>query len=81
MKKFYVFLLTLTACSSGGGDGGGNGGGGQPPPPNPDPPLSVQTQQVFAGVTLSAPTALKQAPGDASRWFALEQRGVITITN
>jgi glucose/arabinose dehydrogenase len=79
MKKFYVFLLTLTACSSGGGGDGGSNDGGQPPPPNPDPPLTVQTQQVFAGVTLSAPTALRQAPGDASRWFALEQRGVITV--
>ena len=77
MKKFYVFLLTLTACSSGGG--GNNGGGGQPPPPNPNPPASVQTQQVFAGVSLSSPTALRQAPGDSSRWFAINQAGVITV--
>ena len=79
MKKFYVFLLTLTACSGSGSGGGGNGGGIQPPPSNPNPPTSVQTQQVFAGVGLSSPTALRQAPGDSSRWFALNQGGDITV--
>jgi glucose/arabinose dehydrogenase len=39
----------------------------------------VQTQRVFAGVTLSAPTALRQAPNDATRWFALNQAGVVTV--
>lgn len=79
MKKFYVFLLTITACSSGGGGGGANGGGSPPAPPNPNPPSSVQTQQVFAGVLLASPTALRQAPNDDSRWFALNQGGVITV--
>lgn len=79
MKKFYVFLLVLTAC--GGGSNSGNGGGGQPPPPGPNPPTSVQTQTLFAGVDLSAVTALRQAPGDASRWFATEQEGIISVFN
>ena len=78
MKKYLAILLFLSACGGGGG-GGGNNGGGQPMPPGPNTPTSVQTQQVFAGVNLSAPTALRQAPADASRWFALEQRGVVTV--
>ena len=79
MKKYLAILLFLSACGGGGGGGGNNGGGGQPMPPGPNTPTSVQTQQVFAGVNLSAPTALRQAPADASRWFALEQRGVVTV--
>jgi glucose/arabinose dehydrogenase len=79
MKKFYVFLLALTACGGSGSGNGGNNGGGQPPPPGPNPPTAVQTQQVFAGVDLSAVTALRQAPGDASRWFAIEQSGIVTV--
>ncbi len=72
MKKYWIILLFLSAC--GGGDG---------PPRDPDVPTfapsSIQTRPVFEGVDLSAPTALAQAPGDPSRWFALEQRGVVTV--
>ena len=74
---FVLPGLLLVGC---GGGGGGNGGGLDPPgPPNPPPPSTVQTQQVFAGVALPLPTALVQAPGDASRWFALGLAGVITV--
>ena len=85
MKKFYVFLLALTACvmaacgGSGNSGGDGNDGGGQPPPPGPMPPSSVQTQQVFSGVTLASVTTLKQAPGDDTRWFATNQAGTVTV--
>jgi len=41
----------------------------------------VQTQQVFAGVNLSLPTSLVQAPNDASRWFAIEKAGRIIVFN
>jgi glucose/arabinose dehydrogenase len=39
----------------------------------------VQTLTVFAGVNLSSPVAMTQAPGDASRWFAVGQNGVVTV--
>jgi glucose/arabinose dehydrogenase len=44
----------------------------------PSPP-QVQLQQVFAGLTpaLAAPVSLQQAPGDATRWFIVEQAGTI----
>ncbi len=68
--------LLLAACG-----GSGYGGGGQipPVPPPPPPPTTVQTQQVFAGVSLSLPTSLVQAPNDASRWFAIEKAGRIVV--
>ncbi len=69
-----VVILFLSACG-----GGGNGGGGLDPPDPPGPPATVQTQRVFANVVLNSPTALTQAPGDASRWFALNKAGVITV--
>ena len=38
-------------------------------------------QQVFAGLTpeLVAPVSLQQAPGDATRWFVVEQAGTIRV--
>ncbi len=70
--------LLLAACG-----GSGYGGGGQnppvPPPPPPPPSTTVQTQQVFAGVSLSLPTSLVQAPNDPSRWFAIEKAGRIIV--
>ena len=69
-------ILVLSACG-----GNGNGGGGLDPPNPPGPPAAVQTQRVFANVVLNSPTTLTQAPGDASRWFALNKAGVITVFN
>ncbi len=62
-----VFLLAGCGSSGGGFD-----------LPEPNDPL-VQTQQVFAGVDLSLPTSLVQAPNDASRWFAIEKTGRIVV--
>jgi glucose/arabinose dehydrogenase len=71
MKKYWIFLLFFSAC----GDGGGSG-----PPDEPTfAPSTIRAERVFAGVNLSAPTTLAQAPADATRWFALEQRGVVTV--
>jgi glucose/arabinose dehydrogenase len=75
-----LVLLTLTAC---GGGGGGNGGAGLDPPgpSNPPPVSTVQTQQVFANVAITQPTALTQAPGDPTRWFAIGRGGLVTVFN
>ena len=75
LRLMPALLLFLAACG-----GSSNGGGlGPPNPPDPPPPAAVQTQQVFAGVALASPTALLQAPGDASRWFAIGQAGLVTV--
>jgi glucose/arabinose dehydrogenase len=68
MRHTLPLLFLLAGCSSGGGFD----------PPDPDD-LVVQTQQVFAGVNLSLPTSLIQAPDDASRWFAIEKAGRIVV--
>ena len=75
MKKYWIILLFLSAFS---GCGGGGGQPGDPIVPT-FAPSTIQATPVFAGVNLSAPTALTQAPGDDTRWFALEQRGVVTV--
>jgi glucose/arabinose dehydrogenase len=65
--------LALVAC------GGGNGGG-DPPPPNPGPPTcstGISTPRAFPNLAFSSPVAMKQAPNDASRWFLVEQGGLI----
>ena len=65
------------------GCGGGGGYDSSPPPPPPPPPPAVDTvpsiavAQVFASLSFSGLLSLQQAPGDATRWFAVEQSGTI----
>lgn len=61
--------LALVAC------GGGSGGGSITPPP----PCSagLETPRVFANLTFASPVAMLQAPDDGSRWFVVEQGGVV----
>ena len=69
--------LTVSACG-----GGGGGSPVAPPPPPPPPPVAtpqIAVQQVFPQLTFASPVALQQAPGDATRWFAVEQAGVIRV--
>ena len=71
----------LAACGgSGGGDSlgpGGDPGGGTTPPPGGTPQIAVS--DAFPSLRFSQPTTLKQAPGDASRWFVAEKSGVIRV--
>lgn len=74
------FLALLVAgCGSSGGDGPGVS---PPPPPPPPPPVvevvpTIALAQVFPSLTFSGLVSLQQAPGDATRWFAVEQAGTI----
>jgi glucose/arabinose dehydrogenase len=56
---------------------GGCGGGSSPPDGVPQVPLTVQ--RVFPGLAFASPVAMLQAPNDASRWFVVEQRGVVRV--
>ncbi len=63
--------LALAACG-GGGDG--------VPVPTPEPPAcsaGLETPRAFPNLTFASPTAMLQAPSDASRWFVVEQGGTI----
>ncbi len=69
-----VFALAVSAC-------GGGGSSSSPPvnvtpPPAPSNP-SLSTTPVFTNLSFAAPVALRQAPGDNSRWFVVEQAGRI----
>lgn len=68
-------LLLLSAC-------GGGGGASAPvivpgPPPSATP--TIATEPAFANLSFTQPVALMQAPGDATRWFAVEKGGVIRV--
>ncbi len=74
-----ALALALAACG-----GGGDGPAVQPPsPPPPPPPPPVETaidvEPAFPGVSFAQPVSLVQAPGDASRWFVVEQQGIIRV--
>lgn len=61
---------------------GCGGGGGNTPPPVPVPPAcstGISTPRAFSNLTFAAPVAMKQAPGDPSRWFVVEQAGLVRV--
>ena len=48
-------------------------------PPRPTNTVDVDLVREFAGLALSQPLGLMQAPGDASRWFVLEKTGRVRV--
>ncbi len=75
-------LTLLTSC--GGGGGGNNVAAAppvaMPPPPAPTPPPpALEVQRVFPNLSFAQPVSMKQAPGDSSRWYIGEQRGVVRV--
>lgn len=72
--------LALAAC--GGSSSGSSGGTSPPPPPPPPPPAAtpeISEAQVFPMLSFGAMVSLQQAPGDATRWFAVELEGFIRV--
>jgi glucose/arabinose dehydrogenase len=65
--------LPAFLASCGGGAGGGMG---NPPPP---PTLTLAVARVFPALSFASPVGALQAPGDASRWFIIEQPGRIKV--
>lgn len=73
-----VAVLLAVAC--GGGGDGTSSGADVLGPPSPATQVALRVEPVFAGLPLfSAPVALLQAPGDASRWFVVEQGGRVVF--
>jgi glucose/arabinose dehydrogenase len=68
------FALASAAC-------GGGGSGDSPPPPVPAPACSegISTPRSFPNLTFDSPVAMMQAPLDASRWFVVEQAGLVRV--
>jgi glucose/arabinose dehydrogenase len=63
-------MLFVAACG-GGDDGSGDSA--------PHPPPVLRVQRVFPALTFTQPVAMLQAPNDASRWFVVEQAGVVRV--
>ena len=68
----------MAACGGSGGSDNLAPGGGTPPPTGGGTP-EIAVSDPFPSMSFSQPTALKQAPGDASRWFVSEKAGVIRV--
>ncbi|MEX0707866.1 MAG: PQQ-dependent sugar dehydrogenase [Woeseia sp.] len=63
-----------------GGCGGGSSSTITNPPTTPPPQNEgIALEPVFDNLSFNAPVALLQAPGDDSRWFVVEQAGVIRV--
>jgi len=78
LLTFGLFIL-LSSC---GGGGSAPAVANQPPPPPPPPPpvgLTTDVQRVFDQISFASPVALIHAPGDNTRWFAVEQSGVVRV--
>ena len=79
--NLLLLMLVLTinpAC------GGGGAGSVLVEPPDVEPPPTdsvpaIVTQRIFEQLAFTNPVALKQAPGDGSRWFVVEKRGVVRV--
>ncbi|MGH8285407.1 MAG: PQQ-dependent sugar dehydrogenase, partial [Steroidobacteraceae bacterium] len=72
-------ITVVVACG-----GGGYSSGSTPPPiPAPNPPpssnVTLAVEQVFSNLSFSSPVAMLQAPGEATRWFVVEQAGVVRV--
>jgi glucose/arabinose dehydrogenase len=59
--------------------GGCSDGGGSSSPPPGVPQVALKVERVFPNLNFSAPVAMLQAPNDASRWFVVEQGGVVRV--
>jgi len=41
--------------------------------------VTINRERVFPALTFSSPVFMLQAPGDSSRWFVVEQQGVVRV--
>jgi glucose/arabinose dehydrogenase len=74
LARWTGMVAALGALAVGGcGDGGGSS------PPIGVPQVALTVQRVFPGLSFAFPVAMLQAPNDASRWFVVEQGGVVRV--
>jgi glucose/arabinose dehydrogenase len=74
-----LVAASLAVSCGGGGDDGGLGGGDPGPGPTPPPPTTLTAARVFPNLTFNLPIAMVQAPADGTRWFVVEQDGIVRV--
>ena len=76
-------LVLSTFLASCGGGSPSNATPAPSPPPTPPPPTTgppdLTTEVAFAQIRFDDPVALKQAPGNSSAWYVVEQGGLIRV--
>lgn len=78
MKWLVAALLAACGGSGNGGSGSNPASPPSPPPPPPPPAATVAVEPAFPNLpTLASPVFLLQMPNDDTRWFAVEQGGVV----
>ena len=73
IQQWIGALVALAALGAGGCGDSEGGGSSQPGVPQ----VSIGVERVFPALTFNSPLAMLQAPNDASRWFVVEQGGVV----
>lgn len=77
------FLSAVAGCTGlvllGGCNGSGDDAGSPPPEPPPPEVPAIALEPAFPGLSFASPVLLQQAPGDAGRWFVVEQSGVVQV--
>lgn len=89
ISRWPIALLAVVLQACGGGGGGSdstpppvvNPPPVEPPPVEPPPVADpvIDLQQVYTQLDFTRPVAMLQAPGDDSRWFVVEQSGVVRV--
>ena len=70
-----LLMLALSGCSG----GSSAPASADPPSPPPPAPMNVVVERVFPNLSFSDPVAMLQAAGDNSRWFVVEQAGLVQV--
>jgi glucose/arabinose dehydrogenase len=74
LRRWTGLVAALSALAAGGcGDGGGSSA------PEGVPQVTLTVQRVFPALSFTFPVAMLQAPNDATRWFVVEQGGVVRV--
>ena len=75
----WLLIAALIGCGGGDDSGAPEPAPPQVPEPPPPPPPVLGVAQVFPALSFVRPVAMLQAPGDATRWFVVEQGGTVRV--